>query len=89
MEPTPIITSPLTSDDFGALARAKEELDSPSLTMKLASVVGAPIEKLMGQLPSAAQDKVDEATQLALKKCLQVALRTIGKSAPSDKPSNL
>ncbi len=97
MEPTPIITSPLTSNDFAALARAKEELDSPSLTMKLASVVGMPIEKLMERLPSAAQDKVDEATQLALKKCLQVALRTIGKSAPSDsllapppdKPSNL
>jgi hypothetical protein len=97
MEPTPIITSPLTADDFAALTRAKEALESPSLTMKLASVVGAPIEKLMNRLPSAAQEKVDEATQLALRKCLQVALRTIGKSSPSDsllapppdKPSNL
>ncbi len=84
MEPTPIITSPLNAEDFAALTRAKEELESPLLTMKLASVVGAPIEKLMGRLPSSAQDKVDEATQLALKECLQVALRTIGKSAPSD-----
>ena len=51
----------------------------------------------MGRLPAAAQEKVDDATQLALKKCLQVALRTLGKSAPSDsllapppdKPHNL
>jgi hypothetical protein len=97
MEPTPIITSPLSTEDFAALTRAKEELESPSLSMKLASVVGAPIEKLMGRLPASAQEKVDEATQAALKKCLQVALRTIGKSTPSDsllapppdKPSNL
>ncbi|MDR5853535.1 EcsC family protein [Caballeronia sp. LZ062] len=97
MEPTPIITSPLTPEDFAALSRAKEALESPSLTMKLASVIGAPIEKLMGRLPAAAQEKVDEATQLALKKCLQLALRTLDKSAPAgsllapppDKPSNL
>ncbi|SAL29359.1 protease [Caballeronia turbans] len=97
MEPTPIITSPLTTEDFAALTRAKEALESPSLTMKLASVVGAPIEKLMGRLPAAAQEKVDDATQLALRKCLQLALRTLGKSAPSssllapppDKPHNL
>lgn len=65
--------------------------------MKLASVVGAPIEKLMGRLPASAQGKVDEATQVALKKCLQLALRTLGNSAPSDsllapppdKPRNL
>jgi hypothetical protein len=97
MEPTPIATSPLSSDDLAALRRAKEALESPSLTMKLASVVGAPIEKLMGRMPGAAQEKVDEATQLALKKCLQLALRTLGKSSPAgslmapppDKPHNL
>jgi hypothetical protein len=97
MEPTQIATSPLSSDDLAALRRAKEALESPSLTMKLASVVGAPIEKLMGRMPGAAQEKVDEATQLALKKCLQLALRTLGKSSPAgslmapppDKPHNL
>lgn len=62
MEPTPIITSPLTNEDFAALTREKEELESPSLTMKLASVVGAPIEKLMNRLPGVEQEKVDEAT---------------------------
>jgi hypothetical protein len=48
-------------------------------------------------MPGAAQEKVDEATQLALKKCLQLALRTLGKSSPAgslmapppDKPHNL
>jgi hypothetical protein len=97
MEPTPITVSPLSSDDLAALRRAKEALESPALTMKLASVVGAPIEKLMARMPGAAQEKIDEATQIALKKCLQLALRTLGKSTASEsllssapeKPHNL
>jgi hypothetical protein len=95
MEPTPIAVSPLSQDDLATLRRAKEALESPSLTMKLASVVGSPIEKLMSRMPNIAQEKVDEATQVALKKCLQLALRTLNKSAidgvvlPPEKPHNL
>jgi hypothetical protein len=95
MEPTPIAASPLSQDDLATLRRAKEALESPSLTMKLASVVGSPIEKLMSKMPNIAQEKVDEATQAALKKCLQLALRTLSKSTvegvvlPPEKPHNL
>ena len=95
MEPTPIAVSPLSQDDLATLRRAKEALESPSLTMKLASVVGSPIEKLMSRMPNIAQEKVDEATQAALKKCLQLALRTLGKSTiegvvlPPERPHNL
>ncbi|BFG72332.1 EcsC family protein [Paraburkholderia terrae] len=86
---------PLSADDLAALRRAKHELESPALTMKLASIVGSPMEKLMSRMPAIASDKVNDATQLALRKCLQIALRTLGRpmgGAPlgvSDRPSNL
>jgi hypothetical protein len=95
MEPTPIAASPLSQEDLASLRRAKEALESPSLTMKLASVVGSPIEKMMSKMPNVAQEKIDEATQAALKKCLQLALRTLSKSTidgvvlPPEKPHNL
>jgi hypothetical protein len=95
MEPTPMAVLPLSQEDLDALRRAKEALESPSLTMKLASVVGSPIEKLMARMPNIAQDKIDDATQAALKKCLQLALRTLGKTSiegvvlPPEKPHNL
>jgi len=95
MEPTPISASPLSPEDLATLRRAKEALESPSLTMKLASVVGSPIEKLMARMPNVAQEKIDDATQAALKKCLQLALRTLTKSSvegvllPPEKPHNL
>ena len=63
--------------------------------MKLASVVGSPIEKLMARMPNVAQEKIDDATQAALKKCLQLALRTLSKTTvdgvvlPPEKPHNL
>ena len=55
MEPTPIAASPLSQGDLASLRRAKEALESPSLTMKLASLVGSPIEKLLAKMPTVAQ----------------------------------
>jgi hypothetical protein len=95
MESNPLVSSVLSPDDLKALRRAKYELESPALTMKLAGIVGAPIEKLIAKMPAFAHDKVSDATQLALRKCLQLALRTLGRSNPADvpaapdKPSNL
>ncbi|AXE97360.1 EcsC family protein [Paraburkholderia hospita] len=95
MEPTMLAAPPLSADDLAALRHAKHELESPALAMKLASIVGSPMEKLISRMPSIASDKVNDATQLALRKCLQIALRTLGRpmaGAPlgvSDRPSNL
>ncbi|CAD6544483.1 EcsC family protein [Paraburkholderia sabiae] len=95
MEPTMLAAAPLSADDLATLRRAKHELESPALAMKLASIVGSPMEKLISRMPSIASDKVNDATQLALRKCLQIALRTLGRpmgGAPlgvSDRPSNL
>ncbi|WP_321809314.1 MULTISPECIES: EcsC family protein [unclassified Burkholderia] len=94
MEPisiTPAAT--LSPEDQDALRRAKQVLESPSLTMKLTGVLGAPVEKMIARLPDFATGKINDATQLALRKCLNIALRTLGKpqtpDAEPDKPSNL
>ena len=94
MEPisiTPAAT--LSPDDQDALRRAKQVLESPSLTMKLTGVLGAPVEKMIARLPDFATGKINDATQLALRKCLNIALRTLGKpqtpDAEPEKPSNL
>ncbi|WP_423758430.1 EcsC family protein [Burkholderia sp. NLJ2] len=94
MEPisiTPATT--LSQEDRDALRRAKQVLESPSLTMKLTGVLGAPIEKMIARLPDFATGKINDATQLALRKCLNIALRTLGKpqtpDAEPEKPSNL
>jgi EcsC protein family len=95
MEPGSLAASYLSNQDLIALRRAKHELESPALAMKLASIVGAPLEKLLVRMPAFANAKVTDATELALRKCLSIALRTLGRqngAAPSivpDKPSNL
>ncbi|HKT95429.1 MAG TPA: EcsC family protein [Paraburkholderia sp.] len=97
--------SDFSEADLAALRRAKHELETPPLGMKLAAIVGAPVEKLIAKLPAVANDKVNDATQAALRKCLQIALKTLGKqgegtleiadaratagSKQSAKPSNL
>ncbi len=92
-------TALLSPDDLDALRHAKHRLETPPLGMKLAAIVGAPVEKLIARLPGIASDKVTDATQSALRKCLQLALRTLGKpgaqavpadaAKPDAKPSNL
>jgi hypothetical protein len=92
MQTLPSETSVLTADDLSALRRAKHSLESPALAMKLAGIVGAPLEKLIARMPALANQKVNEATEAALRKCLQIALRTLGRPTPAtagDKPSNL
>jgi hypothetical protein len=95
MESIPLAAQELSTEDLKALRRAKHELESPALTMKLASIVGAPIEKLLAKMPGVASEKVNDATQAALRKCLQIALRTLGRNHGGeafgvlDKPSNL
>ncbi|WP_322068150.1 EcsC family protein [Paraburkholderia bannensis] len=88
--------SDFSEADLAALRRAKHELETPPLGMKLAAIVGAPVEKLIAKLPAVANDKVNDATQAALRKCLQLALKTLGKQGESAlaatvpaKPSNL
>lgn len=94
----PAALAPLSDADLDALRRAKYQLETPPLGMKLAALVGAPIEKLLGKLPAIAADKVNDATQTALRQCLRIALKTLGKHVGAaaraaggtpEKPGNL
>jgi hypothetical protein len=94
MQPSSLTTPPISDEDLKALRRAKHQLESPALAMKLASIVGAPIEKLLSRIPAFANEKVTDATELALRKCLSIALRTLGRRDATplivpDRPSNL
>ena len=93
MEPTPALVpregpaAAFSAADLDALRRARHQLETPPLGMKLAAIVGAPVEKLIARLPGVANEKVTDATQAALRKCLQLALKTLGKPGalvPSD-----
>ena len=90
----PDMAGTLSDADLLALRRARHLLESPPPGMQLAAIVGAPVEKMIAKLPAPASDKVNEATQAALRRCLQIALKTLGtggngERAPSAKPGNL
>ena len=77
----------ISPEDLRTLREARARLEHPGLTVKLASTMGAPIEKLLARLPSMASNLVNDATRAALDKCLALAIRTLRKTAPE--PSRL
>ena len=64
--------------DLKDLREAKTKLEYPSLTAKIADLVGRPIESGIKLLPKNWNQKVGEATQAALLKGLDFAIRTMG-----------
>ena len=71
--------------DLEDLRHAKELLENPGLAVKFSSVLGSPVEAGMKMLPKKWQKTVHTATEAALMKALDVAVRTLGshKSGPS------
>ena len=70
----------LTKSDLAELARAKELLENPGLAAKLTGMLGAPIEKGMKLLPATMQKAVHKATEAALHKALDTAVKSMGGS---------
>ena len=70
----------LPQPDLLELERAKQILEHPGIAMKLAAVAGTPIEKGMAMLPARWRDGVNNATEAALMKALEVAVRTLGET---------
>jgi hypothetical protein len=66
--------------DLNDLREAKTRLEYPSLTAKLADLVGRPIEAGFKLLPKNWNKKVNEATETALFKGLGFSIRTMGKA---------
>jgi len=69
---------PFSKDELEELRQAKRLLENPGLAAKLASYVGSPVEKGMKMLPKKWQAGVHGATEKALMKALDVAVRSLG-----------
>lgn len=68
----------ISKHELDDLRRAKALLENPGLAAKLSSIVGSPVEKGMRMLPSRWQTAVHSATEAALMKALDVAVRSLG-----------
>ena len=64
----------LTQSDLRDLSSAKTLLESPSLTARLATVLGAPIEKGFAMLPANWSTTVHTAVQGALLRAVELAV---------------
>ena len=68
-----------TEADLNDLRRAKHKLENPSLTAKIATLIGKPMEAGFRLLPSSWNEKVADITRITLFKGLEFAIRTMGE----------
>jgi hypothetical protein len=78
----------LSKADLADLARAKRVLENPGLAAKLSSLAGTPFEKGLQMLPAKWQKTVHSATEKALLKALDVAVRTLGQERGAARSSD-
>jgi len=69
---------PFSQAELDELRQAKLLLENPGLAAKLAGYVGTPVEKGMKMLPKRVQAGVHGATEKALMKALDVAIKSLG-----------
>jgi hypothetical protein len=74
--------------DARALAAAVHMLEHPGLMVRLAGVVGTPIERGFELLPSDWRERISQATTGALKRSLAVAVRSLGRGTENIEVSN-
>ena len=77
----------LPAADVLFLAEAAAYLEHPGLLMRLANLVGKPVEALLGTLPSRAHDVVNHAASAALTKGLDWAVRSLAIGTADSQPS--
>ncbi len=78
---------PLSPVEIEELREAKSLLEHPGLAIRLANLLGAPVEKGFAFLPSGWSARVQDATTWALRRALRVAITTLGpkrRKRPAD-----
>lgn len=73
----------MSDEDARRLTAAKATLLRPSLAIRLASTVGTRIDSLLRRIPGGAHDKITDIAELALRKCLSAALKTLPSASAS------
>jgi len=74
--------SPLDNDtDLGTLKAAVVALEAPSLTIRVANLVGTPVEWALDRLPGSSADAIHKGIQAALNTAVSGALRTMDKKS--------
>ena len=71
----------MTKTDLADLKRAKALLETPGLAAKMSAALGAPIEKSVKMLPKSVQTGIHKASEAAMMKALDVAVKSLGENA--------
>jgi len=76
----------LQDADAQALSDAVRALERPGVGARIASLVGSPIERVVGLLPARATAVISAAARRAIHGALNLSLRTLATHAPIDAP---
>src|SRR5271165_7121718 len=77
MDKPPVIYK-LAKPEIRDLELAKSLLENPGFAMRVANMIGSPIEKGMSMLPRGWHDVVNKASRSALLRALELAVATLG-----------
>lgn len=79
----------LSKHDLADLKRAKKLLETPGLAAKMSAALGSPIEKSVGMLPKSFQLQIHKASEAAMMKALDVAVKSLGDNTKKPAQSRL
>ncbi len=79
----------LAPSDIAELARAKELLERPNLVARVAHVLGTPIERGSVLLPEPLRNAIADATQEAVRRALDISVRSLAKDRHAPNPHRL
>lgn len=77
--PPPLPNATLQARDLQDLRRAKALLENPGLAMRMANLIGTPIEKGFKLLPRGWSEAVHTAARSALMRAMEVAVASLGR----------
>ena len=81
-EARPVPYTPLNEEELNELRYAKTLLENPGFTARLATLLGAPLEKGIKMLPPDWNTSLHKSVRNALFKALDVAVATLGEKQP-------
>jgi hypothetical protein len=79
------LPTPLQTEEIEDLRAAKRKLESPSLTVELAALIGQPLEAGMRLLPKRFSGQIHVITQAALLKAIDIAIGSLAKNPKFNK----